>query len=348
MQPINHDNRGAAIAPHYIEKAAMLVMLLVVFALWGGKTQHYGHAFMVIIGAVFLLSLAMPSKWMAAFGAYLSVWCAWMYSSAFSGLYFIELASQLSDTVLFIIAGAVFFIFVCYGTASTGFYKNWICGFSLALSLIAILQYYHFNLRVVGTLGNENFLAAFVAISLPLFVRRKWLYAIPLIILTLILARTSTAFVAAMAGVIFYLWPTIKRMNEGLLIALAMAVSIALLSYTFIYHPSILGSDRYMMWLDAAKVISLHWHTFIFGVGPGVLWLAGDMLHSEYAYMYFNFGTLGLVILFGIMKSIPNSDRALYASAIVIAVNMVGNHLFHTGPTAIEATIIIALLFKEG
>lgn len=338
MQPIKHLNRGAENAPHHLETAALWLMALSVFFLWG-PTQHYGHAFLVVIAAVVLAFLALPSVWAKTFGVFLAIWCAWIYSSAFEGLYFPELEGQTSDFILLITGGVAFFLTVYAGKRPLAWYQGWICTLSVILAAIGILQFLKFDMPAVALLGNQNFLGAWLAISLPFFLAGKWRFAAPLVVFALILTHTSTAVAAALAGVCWYYLGF-----KGFLIAIPAG------AYYFygVDNSQLMTSDRIGFWLDAVNTISGHWYTAAFGVGPGVPWRPDNMLHSEYAYMIYNFGGLGLALMAGWMVSVPRNEQVLYASFIAAAVDMIGNHVLHTAPTAILVIVIVALIYRKG
>ncbi|MEN6464513.1 MAG: hypothetical protein ABFD62_04965 [Syntrophaceae bacterium] len=344
MQLINKI-AGAFGNRYFPEKTAVASMALVLFWIWG-PTLFYGHTFALVIGAVLLTFLSLPGVPFKIFGIYLAVWCGWMYSAAFVETIPIEMIIDLSSELLFIVAGSVFFLTVLRGRFPICYYQHWLCIFALVMAGIALSQYHFFKIPSLGTIGNQNFFAAYTAISFPLFFRRGWIWWTPILLYCLIVANTTTAFVAMLAGVGYYFYPQLREIQKKAA-ALVLALMIgAGLYYGLVYHPSVLTSERWDMWADAVNKISSHWYLMLFGVGPGVTWKVGNALHSEYAYMLFNLGLVGLLLMGAIMKSIPRANREFYAAFVVIAVDAIGNHVFHTAPTALLSIVVIAILFK--
>lgn len=323
----------------------MVIFALVVFSVWG-TTVHYGHAFSLVIGAVMLAFFLMPSIPMKVFGIYLSIWATWIWSSAFAGIIPQEVVTQTASMIIFIVSGLIMFLIAWRGDAPKEFYLNGICAIALTLSILGILQHHLFGHSPIGTTGNQNFLAAFVAITLPLCFRGNWIYTIPILFWTLIICHTTTAFVAAMIGIAYLLWPYIQRSLSRGVLPLCIIGIAGVAYYSFVFHPFI-HSERFAFWQDAIGIILSHWYLMLFGVGPGILWQPNNMLHSEYVYMLFNFGIIGLILMAAMILSVPRTDRTLYASFITIAIDAIGNHLFHTAPTAILSVFMIALLFRE-
>ena len=368
------------------EKLALALLVPIIFWVWGA-TIHTGHAYAVIIAGALLVFMMLPSIPLKVFGFYLAVYTAWIFSSACAKLMPGEILGQTSDSVLLIMAAAVYFLIIYHGKMEIEKYASWICSVTLVLAVMGIAMYYLKNLPAVAFLGNQNFLAAWLAIAFPFFIRQgeyryfvkprfyfprswwgrffdhkitMWAVCVPILLLTFYLCQTTTAFVAAMAGTAYSLWPQIRAAKLKISIPICAVIGGVVIYYAFIYHPFI-RSPRFGYWKDLLLdlssgwhfsnswpfvTVTTGWHYLFFGVGPGVLWRVGDMLHSEYAYGMFYFGIVGLVFYAAIIATVPRSNRTLYASFIAIIVDMIGNHLFHTAPTAILSIIPVALLFR--
>jgi hypothetical protein len=349
MRLTNHKTGdGFLSVPEFpLEKMALALFGVVVFAVWG-KTIHYGHAFAVVVGAVCLVFWMLPSLWFKAFGVYAATWGAWIYSASFCGQIPEEMITQLSGDLLFILAGGIFFIVFLRGGMPVKAYARIISGIALILALCGLYQFHIIKMVPVATLGNQNFLAAFLAVSVPFFIMSGWWLGLPVILWAMIVCKTTTAFIALCAGLLYLAWPKIKEARFGSIL-IGGLICAAGGWYAFVYDPflSFAPGSRFDFWLDAWKTVSANWTTLIFGVGPGIPWRIGDMLHSEPAYVGFNFGLVGLTLILGAVLSVPRWSRPLYASCIVVAVDSLGNHIMHTAPTAILALIPIALLLRE-
>jgi hypothetical protein len=194
----------------------------------------------------------------------------------------------------------------------------------------------------VATLGNQNFFAAFIAISVVFFMRKRWWVFLPVVGLALACARTSTAIAAAFISCAFYFWGW-----KGAGLSIIPAILYYLL-FKIPVHTLSLGT-RLDYWMDALTKISNSWHTLLFGVGPGVYWQYGNELHSEPVSLLFNLGIIGLVIMAAyIITSFRRlCDRRLQAAFLAIIVDSFGNHPMHTAPTALLAIIIMGLVNRE-
>lgn len=349
MRLTNHKTGGGfSSAPEFpLEKMALALFGIVVFAVWG-KTIHYGHAFAVVVGAVCLVFWMLPSLWFKAFGVYAAIWGAWIYSASFSGQIPEEMITQLSGDLLFILAGGIFFIVFLRGGMPVKAYARIISGIALILAICGLYQFHIIEMVPVATLGNQNFLAAFLAVSVPFFVIIGWWLALPVILWALIICKTTTAFIALCAGLLYLAWPLIRK-SGTVAVLTATPIICAGYWYAFVYDPflSFAPGSRFDFWLDAWRTISTGWATLLFGVGPGIPWRAGNMLHSEPVYIGFNFGLIGLGLILGAVLAVPRWNRPLYASCVIAAVDSLGNHIMHTAPSAILSLIPIALLLRE-
>jgi hypothetical protein len=332
-------NIGGAQSPPTIKTDWFAIAGLFLVSLWvWGPNVHYGHAFMLVLFGFAALFFITGDKTLIVLGGYLACWFAYLYSAAFLGLIPAEVINQATDSLLFIMAGLSIYILVRNGSVEISHYQNGICLLSSIMAGLGLIQFFfgkgEFSVAH-ATLGNPNFLAAFLAISAPFFFRRKWCVFLPLILGALIATKTATAIAALLIGAGFYLW----GWKGSVLAVFPGAAYFALWK-----NPASL-IERLAFWTDALQKISHSWHTLLFGVGPGIYWQAGNMLHSEYAYLVFNLGIVGLILAFiYILQSCSHfTDRRLFASIIVILVDGAGNHLMHTAPTAMLAIIIFAL-----
>lgn len=346
-----------------------ILLIVLPFGVWGA-TVHHGQAHTILIAYVVALGLMLPNAYMRIFMAYLAGWLSYVTAGLFLGF----MAANASITTVLIdgsvwpIIGMSIFLII-YGADKKHheIIYNAICITALIQAIIGLSQVSGYDPIVwalsqivtiksdlqpstaVGTLGNNNFLAAFVAASLPFFFRRGWCMAIPIIIACLFVCKTTTAFIAAIAGTVFYFWPQIRE-NLKWSVPSCLVAGIIGLYYAFIYHP-ITANDRPDLWLDGIQKVTRSWRTILIGFGPNAEWRHGDKLHSEYFMMFYNFGVIGLGLMAGyiasIFKSINNVDRILMAAFVIICVDAIGNHLLHITTTALLVITITALIEKQ-
>ena len=290
---------------------------IIPFGFWG-QNIFFGHANTLMLSATLILFLCKYennyelSGWIKSMGVYLSCWMAFTFLMVFLGKFPQILSMAMIEAVFFIFAGLILFLSIYRGSLSLSSWSNIICIVSTSQAVLAILQVYghdplwyllekvvnvHTQIgfkQATGSLGNPNFLAAFLAISLPFFFRATWVdlgksrrkgsccllrlpigwyLAIPIIVYALILTKTTTAIGAAIIGSVYFFFGWKWACGS---------VLPAFVIYAIKFNGTILTNARIQYWTDAWYSTSHSWQTFIFGWGPGISSKPGNMLHSEY------------------------------------------------------------------
>lgn len=335
---------------------------LIPFGVWG-QNIFFGHANTLLLCVTLLLFTCKPENnfrtngWIRLAGLYLSCWIIYVLFTTFIGKHPPAWAMAMTEANLFVWAGMIFYLGVFNGSLKKSAWFNFICSVALAQAVLGILQWgfkidpVRFLLEKVvvvmgqmdfsspvGTLGNQNFLAAFLAISLPFFFRDKWKLCLPIIVFALTITHTTTAIGAAIIGVIFYFygwkWACAGVIPAGIIFAIK-------------YWGSLFTNARVEYWKNAWESTSHSWQTLLFGWGPGVTWQSGNTLHSEYVSTLFNFGLVGIIIMVGYICSVQKLNRLLLTAFVIACIDMVGNHALHTTPTAVLILVIMALMERE-
>ncbi len=212
--------------------------------------------------------------------------------------------------------------------------------------------------HLVGSLGNRNFLAAFIAMSVPFFIgwrtfkigRVKFNPGLT-VIFAFLLACFSPGTVAAMVGIGFYLtyrysWK--KRLIAWSLISKVCILYIAAYVLTTgnhlwefqdlpgqlrefwetgkvtIYSKSPDGTDvgRFGMWMIAISQLLKSWSFMVFGYGPAAAWGQKYPLHGEYISVWFQYGLIGLGLMLGYIaqtfRYLVKADHLVYLTAFLI------------------------------
>lgn len=343
--------------PQLFDERIILAGLFLVALFGVGNNIYYAAAYALVIVTIIALAFAAGDKLITAFGIYLSCWYIYSFTSAAIGLIPKKVSILSFEAMVLTLAGFALYLIVKFGKTEKEKYYDAICCLAIILSLIVLIQLAKGG-DPVATLGCTNFLAAFLAIATFFFCRgfelrtRRiwkiklpcspvgWWIFLPLILFALYTTKTSTAVMALAVGLGYYLWKL-----RGAIIA----VIPGLLYATLIDNHSLIQNERYNYWLDAFNQVSAHWQTLIFGVGPGNLWRPDNMLHSEPFYVLFNLGVVGLLIVAAYVARTFYfiTDRRLIAVFIIIIIDSLGNHVFHTAPTAMLAIVVIALMDRE-
>lgn len=319
------------------ESLVLLSLFGLAFINWGDNVLR-GQTYEFIILGLMAVSLLLGDVALFILGIYLSCWFAYLMWAGFYGAIPAEILFQSLDTMTFIFAGMGVYILVRRGRIPAGQFMNWICCLTVTFCVLALIQMTLFSMEPVATLGNRNFFAAWLAIAMPLFFRRKWLCFVPLIVICLICTKTSSAIAAALMATAFYLWGW-----KGTGLAVIPAVTYYLI-FKLPVHSLSLGA-RLEYWMDALCKTANSWQTLLFGVGPGVYWRWGNEFHSEPVYILFNLGVVGLmaVAAYTFRSFYKPCDKRLQSAFLAALVDSFGNHVMHVPLTALLIIVILAL-----
>ena len=333
---------------------------LIPFGFWG-QNIFFGQANTLLLTGILLLFLSEQNSlklnwWIRVIGIYLSGWVAFNFFVIFLGKYPPELSTSMIDFLLPVFVGMVFFLSIYRGDLPFEVWANVICIVATIQAVISILQMCGIDPIVpvlncfvdvygqmpfttpTGTMGNQNFLAAFLAISLPFFFRGKWKWPLPIVIYALILTKTTTAIAAAIIGTVYFYFGWKWAIGS---------ILPAFVIYAIKYNGTVLTNARVEYWLDAWRSTSHSWQTLLFGWGPGITWKSGNMLHSEYVNTFFSFGLIGVVLMVGYIMDVHKINKMLFSAFIVACIDMIGNHALHITTTATLILVVVALSERE-
>jgi len=181
----------------------------------------------------------------------------------------------------------------------------------------------------------------------------KWILASPFVAYALYLTHCRTAMIAVLIVGAFHVYRrSILNSKYSLMIGAALAT---LLIFAVYYLASYnLGSFKVRydeFWRGPLLAWVSSWHTFIFGVGPGVPARGNNFLHSEIIPLIWNFGLLGVLVVGDYIKKtihgIKDVPEVLAFSFFVILIDALGNHVLHIPATALMCIFIVALIEKS-
>ncbi len=332
MQLTEAAGRASVLAENLKPEYAVLVGLCVVSIAHWGENIFNTQAFVMGCFALVALSLMTADVLVGAFGVYSASWLLWLQITRPDALL------QYVDSMTWIMAGLAIYTAVRRGQALKPVsYLKVIALLATALSVLGLITYIGKG-TAVAMLGNQNFLGAFLAISAIgcYELEKKWRLLLIPILGCLIATKTATAIVAFLVGTGVYFLG-----NWGLL------VSVVPGAWYILFIKGGFGSllIRYGRWQDAIEKIVNNWNTVVFGVGPGILWKYGDALNSEYVYIAWNLGLLGLALaMLYILRSFKEvNNRTAFAMFITVLVDGISNHLMHTPPTGMLAVFVFAI-----
>jgi hypothetical protein len=346
------------------ENLILVCFLLVPLSFLSTGILHKSHHLAFIISGLIIVATMIENIWIRSFLWYLAIWQVFiLVYKLFVPLLPISIVTASLDTMMFFLVGAMLYYFVSVSKIKIQYFYNTICISVIIQCVIAILQSFKVDPVLVflnmflsayptlsidtmtGTLVNNNFLAAYVAISLPFFFRKRWAFFVPVIVYVLIGAKTTSAFVPAIMGSAIYFYDSTTK-SRIIIAALAMSG----IWYACFYHPFIRAThynDRLDMWLIALNQVFAHPFTSIFGIGPGASWNRPYPMHNEWVQCLHQFGLLGLSALSGYVVTIYRKNRMLFSAFIIAAINMFGNYPIHLAPSAFLIIIISGLIERE-
>lgn len=344
--------------------------LLIPFSILSLGLIHQSHHLALIIGAVVIIGAYIKNRWVTAFFWMCAAWQIAMCLVVMKyNLPIQELAASIYFLLFLLVAGIVY-IAAAHSTIKTKTFYNVICISALAQAGFCLIQ--HFGgvdpwLLIIrmfvkakpllqatdptGTLGNPNFVAAYLAISLPFFFRgelksRKpqwWWGAIP-IAFVLIISRSSSAVIPAIMGTAFY-FAGFKWFLPAMIIPIIVYI---LFDNPFSQVINTATEGRGEIWASAIKIIKEQpLINLMLGRGNGAPYGRAYPMHSEWLTMLYQYGLVGLAIMSGYVLTISRKNKVLFTAFIIAAINMLGNYPLHLAPSAFLIIMIAGLIERE-
>lgn len=296
---------------------------------WGANI-YATQAMILVIVAFCALCFSIGDWILSVLGAYMAIWYTVLYATGLAA------PAIIAESITLFGYGLIIYILVRFGRTSTETYLDTITTAAVLLSILGLVGYFT-GRPAVATLGNQNFLGAFLAVAALACFRKKRGPFLVLILPALWVCHTSTAVAAFCFGLGFIAW----RWKGAVLSIIPGAVY-----FFFIDGHTFAEVERLAFWRNAWDYLSASWWTVIFGFGPGIPWNPGNgMLHSEPVNLFWNLGAAGVVLaaLYIWRATRAESDRCLTAMFLAVLVDGIGNHIFHTIPTAMLSIFVFAL-----
>ncbi len=347
-----------------------LLFLLLPFAFISPGILHGGQQFFLMISALIIIGMLCENKWIRVFLVYIALWQLYLFVH---GLIAIDLFAKRIDPqikfgliqTMFAVCGAVIYKGVIDSKIKLKHVYNIICvtaiiqsllalsqmcGYDPVLAMLNLIVYTHAALpktTVVGTLGNPNFLAAYLAISLPFFFRKYWCWFIPVIIFLFLFAKTSTAVFAVTVGCIIYFKNYSFKVGKIKITGLIIGILFLVIGVGyFINEAKVFTDPRYGFWLKAINNLKTipNW---IFGLGPAASWGYNYPLHNEWLTILYQYGLIGLGLAGGFVYTVYRGNKILFTALIIALVSMFGSYPLHLAPSAFLIIIIAGLMGRE-
>lgn len=331
---------------------------------------HEGHRIGLLIGILIILALKVPNKWLRYFLLYAAI----LHTKASASIFFESLAFSSIDRkvvfyrLVFLIVGTTLYLAVIYSKTSIKWFYNTFCIGTIIQCVIAIVQSCGFdpiiwfcrNLEcnaikklpigaAIGTLGNNNFLAAMIVITFPFFFRKGWIYCLPILLYGLFITNTATAIIAGIGGIIIYLGLKDKSPYCLENIPIMFIFAISLLVYLFFIENNLFGNKRFVYWIITLENLWSDKIALLFGYGPRKflpLSVKGP-LHNEWLQGLYYYGLIGMSFIGIYVVTIFKKNKFLFVAFIIACINAIGNYPMHLASSAALILIIMGLIQRE-
>ena len=351
-----------------------------------------GQIITLIISAFAVLAIKVKPLSLRLFCWYVAGWTAYRHVyKVYGDPYFGPAPEPALNAMILFVAGTILYIAVTESELETKWFFLAICCMAVFQALIGLGQTLHFNpvfdvlpsnfkngltgTTATGTLGNQDFLMAFIAIALPLFYRKWWVLAMPLFVWLLFTSKVSTAVIAALIGSSAFFWKGRSFVSATGITVFATMLGIA---YFIIVDTNTLflekrptmskpGIEKKTTTLRpiAGKRPSSHsraemrniaikqintWSRILFGFGPGSGWGGKGALHNDWLSIFHTFGLVGLSLVSAFVWNAvkkAKDDRTMLAVIVTICINALGNLPMQLAPSIFLILIIFVLAQRE-
>lgn len=376
-----------------------IVFLILPFALITPGLIWKSQLMFFIVCPVFIVAMNIKNVWVRYFLLYAATWQIVIFILNFKspGANGPGLSIMLS-----LMAGGIVYKFISESTLPTQTWHSVIRAAVIVQILLSIPQIFGFNPVMAftglftnvkenmpgflnGSIGNRNFLAAFIAMAVPSFIgwrtiTIRGLTINPALIAILIFLGfcLSPGTLAAIIGMGFLLsarfplWKRIVSLSIAVTLAVIFAAGYVLISGHHISEfenlPGQLNEfvstgtikldifrgdvGRFAMWLVAIGQLLKSWNFMIFGYGPAASWGREYPIHCEYISVWYQFGLIGLTLMLGYIYTTTRflfkaKNLILLTALLILCLDMIGNFPLEIATTGFMALIIGGLIERE-
>ena len=301
------------------------------------------------------MASAVRSWPLRVFGIYAAGWFLFLRVGDMAGIVTRQQAMGAMNGTIFMIVAFAIYLSVSVTNIKKEHIFNAICIGAILQSVLGFIQAFNFypviwfvgkitNIdnplagAITGSLGNPNFLGAYLAISLPFFFRKKWIWLVILPVYHLLTLHSSGAAVAALAVIVVYF----KQWK-----VLIAAAIVGILFLVMLEDASVIKNPRWDFWWTTIQKICASPRTFIVGYGPGYPTGYNFPIHNEWLELWFNYGAVSIFMAALYIKNIYRGDKILLAAFAAFIVNSLANYGWHLAPTGFLILIVLGLLEKE-
>lgn len=327
-------------------------------------SQRFTYGFF----AWLLLAGMLKNRWLQYFVCYLLTWqfcvtAGWMFGWATAEMHLFTLSAMNY---------VMFGVLVYYAASRLEIPQNWIynavcvsalvqaalvvsqgLGYDVVITALKLYKPNIFNTLtrehhvLFGSLGNPNFLAAWLAVTVSFFFRARWKWCIPLIALVLLATKSEIAIISAVAAAAVF-----SRKWYILLILPACAVGYLIWRQGGSLDFTTYAGTRWENWCSAWNKMVVPSLTapqpkLFFGVGYGGI-EPDSPIHNEYLNLCFRWGAVPLVLVLGFLWNLPRKNPIFAAALAALLVNSLGSYPMRIPPIAYFACALFGFMQREG
>lgn len=332
--------------------------------------QRNGNMAMFLAISCVALAYWIEEHWVRAWYLWQIVMAILMYNLlvAFPGNYTAALHMQAMDYMVKLSAGIVIFIYAT--RIQINRYRgifNAFCLFTLFECVVYAFQLNGYDLERIsatvigstmidmpraGTLGNKNFFAAILAITMPLFFRKKWCRFLPVIILTLFMQHTTGGMVAAAAAITYYLWKT-PDIKPDLRALLFVGMGFAFVVFVQFVDTISLDDFRRVTWWEILKS-SPGWLWLGNGPGSYPMWGGAEHVHNDYFETFFEGGIPSIICVLGYVSTLfyhaykqkYQIGIILFSCIFALLANAFVNYPLHLAPSGFISAFLLGMAYR--
>jgi hypothetical protein len=206
----------------------------------------------------------------------------------------------------------------------------------------------------IGSLGNSNLLASYVAITSIALCRKKWRFFLPFPVCALIIANSMMGYATFLCGAIYFV------LSHSIYFKKSWAYFAAAVAMITVYFTGIHGMDsyRFKAWGTLFEMVDLP--HFLFGKGPGWFYQHGIVIshheimmqeHNAFLSAFNMFGIIGIALLipsFLRYLTLKDSNKIFPAILFAAFINSYGHFTLHQSTVAIIIIVTASICLAEG
>jgi hypothetical protein len=325
--------------------------LLVPFAFLSAGYVWQGHQAALMMLAPVLMVTTIRDRLVKYLVWYVTAWAIVLRVGYVIGEISVQLATRAFLSQMLLTGAVAVYVACAKSRVPLQRFYDFVCIVAIAQAVIAIGQLFGFDVfaisdvfhserssfRTVGTLGNSNFLGAFLAMSLPFFFRGRWKLAgiLPLVAMCLSQSTGAVVSFAAAMCVQFAFWRAVPYAAGFLMIYIAIDWSV------------ISATSRIEWALATIGKIFEYPLGMLFGRGPVADTGMRHPIHNDWIEMWLRYGLVSLSLALTYIINLRGRNRTLVASLAAFFVNALVSYPFRLAPMIFLAAMCMGLLERD-